>query len=59
MIDRITGEYPETITRYGKELKAIGKGKYPYDCICKDKYPNAMIYKNNTGGWTAIITEGK
>jgi len=54
-MEKITGEYPETITRYGKELKAAGLGKYPYDCICKDKFPNAMIYKNDTGGWTAII----
>lgn len=50
----IDGPYPETITRYGKQLHAKGKGEYPYECICKDKYPNAMIYENDSGGWTAL-----
>jgi len=55
MIEKIKGEYPEMITRYGKKMKAVGLGRYPYGCICKDKYPNAMIYMNETGGWTALI----
>lgn len=31
--------------------KAIGRGAYPYSCISKDRYPNSMIYQNDTGGW--------
>jgi hypothetical protein len=47
-------EYPAEIVCYGKTLKAIGIGKYPYDCISKDKYPNAMIYWSKEAGWTAL-----
>lgn len=28
-----------------------GAGAYPYDCIAKDKYPNSIVYFDNTGGW--------
>lgn len=53
-MEYVKGKYPETIERYGKVLKAIGIGKYPYECICKDKHPEAMIYQSETGGWTAL-----
>lgn len=43
---------PQTITLWGKQLHAIGRGKYPYDCISKDEHPNAMIYSSPEGGWT-------
>jgi len=52
-----------TITRYNKSGKPIrcfcgadmipaGIGKYPYDCIAKDKYPRAMVYKGCNAGHT-------
>ena len=43
---------PHSIELYGKRLEAIGRGKYPYECISKDKYPNAMIYHSREAGWT-------
>lgn len=52
-IEIIDGEYPDTITKYGKTLKAVGLGKYPYDCIAKDKFPNAMIYIGD-GCWDVL-----
>ena len=45
--------YPETLTFCGHTLKQIGIGAYPYDCISKNKYPNAMIYDGF--GWDAAI----
>ncbi len=45
-------EYPDKIEYCGKTLLPIGVGKYPYDCIAKDKHPDAMIYKSDTGSWT-------
>ncbi len=32
-------------------MRPVGKGAYPYDCKSKDKYPDAMIYQNDKGGW--------
>lgn len=43
---------PQTITLWGKQLHAIGRGKYPYDCISKDEHPTAMIYSSPEAGWT-------
>lgn len=30
---------------HGHTLKQTGYGNYPYECIRKDKFPNAMIYE--------------
>jgi hypothetical protein len=43
------GDYPE-IAVYGNVLKPVGRGKYPYDCLAKDKWPDAMIYRGD-GCW--------
>ncbi len=56
-IEKIKGEYPKSYTKYGFLMTAIGTGKYPYDCTLKEKYPNAMIYKNEKGGWDALQRE--
>ena len=32
-------------------MRPVGKGAYPYDCKSKDRYPDAMIYQNDKGGW--------
>lgn len=45
-------DLPEVITLWGKELRAIGRGKFPYECIAKDKHPDAMIYSSPDAGWT-------
>lgn len=42
---------PTSIELYGKRLEAIGRGKYPYECRAKDKWPNAMIYYSPDAGW--------
>ncbi|MDH0342058.1 hypothetical protein [Chromobacterium haemolyticum] len=42
---------PHTITVWGKELTAVGRGKFPYDCQAKAKHPDAMVYKSQDGGW--------
>lgn len=39
------------INGWTTEMKAIGRGEFPYDCKSKDKYPNAMIYQDQSGGW--------
>lgn len=43
---------PPAISMYGKRLKAIGRGKFPYECRAKDQHPNAMIYFSPDAGWT-------
>jgi hypothetical protein len=43
-----------TVKCFGITLKmvAIGRGKYPYDCISKDKHPDSMIFRGVDGsGW--------
>ena len=57
MIEKLKGDYPEIFNKYGFEMKRLGEGCYPYDCICKDLYPDAMIYINDKGGWMPIIKE--
>lgn len=40
----------------GKAMTAIGNGKYPYECIAKDKRPDAMVYEAidcGHNGWTS------
>lgn len=34
-----------------QEMTAIGQGAYPYECIAKDKHPDAMIFENDHNGW--------
>ena len=48
-------DYPDAI-QYpdGWILYKDGIGKYPYDCIMKDKHPEAMIYTNGYV-WSAVI----
>lgn len=48
-------EYPDAI-QYpdGRILYKKGIGLYPYSCINKDKYPNAMIYEDS-GAWTCML----
>lgn len=37
----------------GHAMDPIGRGAYPYDCIAKDKHPNAMVYRCPTCNvWT-------
>ncbi len=50
-------EYPGAI-RFpdGKVLYAVGIGKYPYECIAKDKHPDAMIYEDESC-WDKVILE--
>ena len=43
---------PKTIALWGKQLHAIGRGKFPYDCISREEHPNAMIYSSPEAGWT-------
>lgn len=47
---------PSKITVWGKELTAVGRGKFPYDCIDRDRFPNAMVYQCD-GGWTHEFSE--
>lgn len=49
---RVEPALPTTITLWGKTLHAIGRGKFPYDCISARKHPNAMIYSSPEAGWT-------
>jgi len=42
---------PKVVTIYGKQFEEIGRGKYPWDCPAKYKYPNAIIYSSAIGGW--------
>ena len=42
---------PFRIKIYGRWLYAYGYGAYPYDCISKDKHPDALIYYGD-GSWT-------
>lgn len=42
---------PAQIHIWGKDLVAVGRGKYPYECEAKDKHPDAMIYEGD-GNWT-------
>ena len=32
------------IHRCGTKFEKLGYGKYPYECITKDKFPRAMVY---------------
>ncbi len=44
--DQYTGEL--------SKFYRIGVGLYPYDCIAKDKHPDAVIYRDSpddTGSW--------
>lgn len=37
----------------GVVLTFVGYGAYPYDCISKDKFPDAAVYGNDEKGcWT-------
>ncbi len=36
-----------------ESLKNKGMGKYPYECIHKDKNPNSFIFVSEDGGWLA------
>jgi len=51
-------QYPDAI-QYpnGTILYKKGVGLYPYNCKIKDQYPQAMIYENKNGGWSAILIE--
>lgn len=42
---------PVKIQVWGKDMVAMGRGRYPYDCEARRKHPNAMIY-NGDGSWT-------
>lgn len=42
----------------GSEMKEAGKGKYPYNCIAKDKYPDAMVYVGCEAGHTCWNHDG-
>ena len=49
------GDYPMVlrIGMRGDLFVAVGRGMYPYDCIAKDKQPNAMIYRSDCA-WTML-----
>lgn len=36
----------------GQPMIKKGYGQYPYDCIAKRRYPNAMVYVGCTAGHT-------
>lgn len=42
---------PVKIQVWGKDMVAMGRGRYPYDCEARRKNPDAMIY-NGEGSWT-------
>ncbi|CAG9169921.1 hypothetical protein [Cupriavidus pinatubonensis] len=42
---------PVKIQVWGKDMVAMGRGRYPYDCEASRKRPDAMIY-NGDGSWT-------
>lgn len=42
---------PTIVTLYGKQLQAIGRGKYPWDCKMKRQHPTAMSYYSEQAGW--------
>lgn len=52
---KIEGEYPEAI-QYpdGSILNQSGIGKFPYECIAKDKHPEAMIYSGGHA-WSYLV----
>lgn len=45
--------YPDTVLHLGNVFRAVGIGRYPYDCISRDKHPNAMIYHSD-GAWLLL-----
>ena len=52
---KVKRDYPDAI-QYpdGKILYKEGIGKFPYDCIAKDKYPKAMIYSGGHA-WSYLV----
>lgn len=34
-----------------QQMPCLGRGAYPWECIAKDKHPDAMIFQNEQGGW--------
>jgi hypothetical protein len=48
-----SGKIPSSVVIYGRTMFFAGFGKFPYDCIAKDKYPQAAIYLTVDGSsWT-------
>lgn len=45
-------QYPDVL-HANKLMHPVGRGKFPYDCVSRDKYPDAMIYHTADGSaWT-------
>ena len=45
MSDNLTPKIHRSLRCWcGAEMREAGIGKFPYDCIAKDKHPNSMVY---------------
>jgi hypothetical protein len=41
----------------GANMKPAGRGAYPYNCIARDEYPDAMVYIGCEAGHTSWTYE--